>query len=104
MPEQICIITTTVDTQNRARNLAELAIKSRLAKCAQVDAAITSHYRWKDDLEQATEYRIQFKLSMKTKEGLIDWLRKQHPYDCPQILAWIAESCNPEYTNWINQE
>jgi periplasmic divalent cation tolerance protein len=104
MLEQIYIVTTTVETLKQAKNLAKLVIESRLAACAQVDAAITSHYRWKEDLEQAMEYRIQFKLSMEAKDKLINWLRKQHPYDCPQILAWKAESCNPEYTDWIKQE
>ena len=103
MIEYIWIVTTTVETQEQAKTLAKLAVESRLAACAQVDAGITSHYRWKDKLEQATEYRIQFKLPMEAKDGLVNWLRKQHPYDCPQILAWKAESCNPEYTDWIKQ-
>ncbi len=104
MIEYIWIVTTTVETPEQAKNLAKLAIESRLAACAQVDAGITSHYRWKDRFEQATEYRIQFKLPMEAKDGLVNWLRRQHPYDCPQILAWKAESCNPEYTDWIKQE
>ena len=104
MVEHIWIITTTVETSEQAQNLAKLAIESRLAVCAQVDTGIDAHYRWKDELQQSTEYRIQFKLPMEAKEGLVKWLREQHPYDCPQILAWKAESCNPEYTNWMKQE
>ena len=104
MVEHIWIVTTTVKTLEQAKNLAELAVESKLAACGQVDAGITSHYRWKNKLEQTTECRVQFKLPMEAKDGLVNWLRVQHPYDCPQILAWKAESCNPEYTDWMKQE
>lgn len=103
MPEPIWILTTTVETQKQANSLARLSIELNLAACAQVEAGITSHYRWKDRLEQTREYRIQFKLPGKSKERLVNWLHTNHPYDCPEILAWKADSCNPAYTEWINR-
>ena len=103
MIETIWIVTTTVGSIKQAEDLAQSSVQSGLVACAQVDSPITSHYIWKDQLEYATEYRITFKLSEKDKDPLISWLRKTHPFDCPQILAWKAESGNPEYTKWIEQ-
>ena len=104
MEEHIWIVTTTVESLRQAEDLAQSSVQSGLAACAQVDSPVTSHYIWQRDLQNATEYRIVYKLSDSKKDQMVDWLKKHHPYDCPQILAWKAESCNPEYTKWIAQQ
>ena len=67
MSEHIWIITTTVESQKQAEVLAQQAVASRMAACTQVDAPITSHYLWEEELVIATEHRIQFKTSAKNK-------------------------------------
>lgn len=104
MAGQITIITTTVESHQHAEILSKRAVESGMAACAQVDSPITSHYRWKGEMEIATEYRIHFKTATRNKAMLVEWLMQQHPYDCPQILAWEAASGNPEYTRWVEQE
>ena len=104
MAEQISIITTTLESQKQAEVLSKKAVESGLAACAQVDSPILSHYQWKDTLEIATEYRIQFKLAPGKLTEFVDWLMDHHPYDCPQILEWKADSLNPGYTRWVKQE
>ena len=103
MAELISIITTTVESQKQAEVLSQQAVGSGLAACAQVDSPIVSHYRWKGNLEIATEHRIQFKLAPANLDKFITWLVRHHPYECPQILEWKAVSKNPEYTRWVEQ-
>ena len=104
MAGQILIITTTVEMHKDAEFLSKRAVEKGLAACAQVDSPVTSHYQWKGEMETATEYRIQFKTATRNRAMLVEWLMENHPYDCPQILAWEAASDNPEYTKWVEQK
>lgn len=98
----IWIIETTTDQEEQANNLATNAVATGLVACAQVSGPVTSHYIWQGKTERAPEHRIHFKLSTHSRNKFVAWLLEKHPYDCPQILAWKAESDNPEYTDWIN--
>ena len=101
--DSIWIILTTVDTRAMAETLAKGSVRNELAACAQIDAGISSFYEWEGKLEEAPEWRIVFKASENKKPRLMDWLKTQHPYETPQILAFTAESGDPGYTDWVRQ-
>lgn len=101
MAGMVWIVTTTVGTGDEATGLARMAVETGLAACAQVDAEMVSHYRWEGALQQSRETRIVFKVSSTQRDKLMDWLRKTHPYEVPQILAWEAVSGVSAYTDWV---
>jgi periplasmic divalent cation tolerance protein len=101
--ERIWIIVTTVDDLSRAEHLANGAVQAKLAACAQIDSPIQSRFHWQGKLETVTEHRVTFKAGEEKKAGLMDWLRGQHPYETPQILAFQAEPGDPAYSKWVNE-
>jgi periplasmic divalent cation tolerance protein len=36
--------------------------------------------------------------------GLIDRIKKDHPYDVPCILAFSVKVANPDYVAWVEAE
>ena len=101
MANTVWIITTTIGNSADARALARKAVEQKMAACAQIEPSISSFFVWKDNLEGAEETRISFKVSSEKKNALIHWLKGQHPYEVPEILAWEAESGHPDYYRWV---
>jgi periplasmic divalent cation tolerance protein len=97
-------VTTTTDSESEARKLAELAVKARLAACAQVLSPITSVYWWQGKVENAQEWMVVLKTTAARVEQLIESLRAEHSYDTPEIVAVPIVSGNPAYLDWITAE
>ena len=100
MADCLVIISTTVDAEATAQDLARKAVGDGLAACAQVEPGITSHYKWEGLQQESREWRILFKTVPGRKEALVDWILANHPYEVPEILVWPVESANPAYTQW----
>lgn len=103
MTDYLWLITTAVDQEESAQELARNAVKAGLAACAQVDAAIQSHYIWESSLQESREWRVHFKTTEERKAALNEWILAHHPYEVPEILALKAESGNPGYTDWAGK-
>ena len=98
----IAIVTTTVDSDEAATQLAQGAVQARHAACAQVEA-ITSHYIWQGQLEQGGEWRVVFKTLPDAVEPLWQWLQAQHPYQVPQLLL-RTEHASAAYAQWVSEQ
>lgn len=100
-------LTTTVGSADDARRLAQGLLQARLAACVQVEAGLSSHYRWegRDCIDE--EWRLTVKTAPWRRTQLEAFLADAHPYDLPQLLwqwmdasaayaAWVAEQVGPE--------
>lgn len=99
----ILIATTTVGSLADAQLLARAAIEARLAACVQVDAGMTSFYRWEGQLCEEPEVRVTFKTTPTAEPALRELLARRHPYQLPQYLCWKAEA-SPGYGGWVGGE
>lgn len=95
----IAVVTTTVGSQADAKRLAQGAVQTQLAACAQVEM-ITSHYVWEGKLEHSPEWRVVFKTLPDAVEPLWSWLQAAHPYAVPQLLR-RTEQADPAYAAWV---
>ncbi|WP_091289846.1 divalent-cation tolerance protein CutA [Micromonospora halophytica] len=100
--EQICVVTTVVDARPVADGLAAASVADRLAACAQVGGQVDSTYRWRGEVETATEWSVQFKTVPDRVSELVDRIRADHPYDVPEILVSRVE-CDPAYAAWVRE-
>lgn len=98
-PVQIAF--TTVGSAEEGRRLARLLVERRLAACVNLVPNLTSIYRWKDAIEEASEVL----LLMKTKAALIPQLeaavRELHSYEVPEFLALDVSSVARPYLDWL---
>lgn len=97
------IVWTTVGDSDDANELAERIVGDRLAACVQIDAPITSVYRWDGRIETATEIRLMIKTTWSRVPALVAWLGENHPYDVPQVVAVRASIASEGYAAWVTE-
>ena len=102
MERGVCLVQTTLPgdwLEPIAAEWATCFVRDKLASCVHRNL-VTSVYHWDGSLESSDEWRIQLKTSINNKDKLVSEIQKRHPFDTPQILAWLAESTD-EYASWV---
>ncbi|MFD2767278.1 divalent-cation tolerance protein CutA [Micromonospora eburnea] len=102
--EQICVVTTVVDSRRVADVLAAAAVAGRLAACAQVGGQVDSTYWWQSAIQTTAEWSVRFKTTPDRVVALVDQIRANHPYEVPEILVTRVESGNPDYAAWVREQ
>jgi periplasmic divalent cation tolerance protein len=103
-PPSACLVTTTVDDRAAADSIATSAVTGGLAACAQVGGPITSTYRWRGAVETAQEYVVQFKTAADRADALVAHVRREHPYEVPEVVVTPVTGGNPGYLAWVLAE
>jgi len=91
----------TVDSEPLARDLASALVGASLAACVQVVGPIQSTYRWKGEVETATEWLLLIKTTEAGFPALRDAILKRHPYEVPEIVAVPISAGLSPYLDWI---
>ncbi|MCC3771065.1 divalent-cation tolerance protein CutA [Streptomyces sp. UNOC14_S4] len=102
LPEY-AVVTTTTDTEKKARALATELVGERLAACAQV-YPISSVYRWEGKVEQGEEWRLDLKTRADLVEPLSARITALHGYDTPEIIAVPVTAGGEAYLKWVAEE
>lgn len=97
-------VLTTTDAEEKAARLARGAIEARVAACAQIAGPVTSVYRWEGGVETAREWQVLFKTTGARYEALEAYLREEHDYETPEIIATPVVRGSAEYLRWIEGE
>lgn len=102
--DQICVVTTVVDSRSVADVLAATAIAGRMAACAQVGGPVDSTYWWQSRMETTREWSVWFKTAPDRVEALVAQVRTAHPYEVPEVLISWVEVGNPYYSAWVHEQ
>jgi periplasmic divalent cation tolerance protein len=97
------IVSTTIDNQDKAEQLARRLVEERLAACVH-RIPIQSTYRWKGKLESASEVLLQAKTKAELTDKVIAFIRELHPYELPEIIATPIVAGYRDYLAWVEQE
>ncbi|HEX9197126.1 MAG TPA: divalent-cation tolerance protein CutA [Candidatus Bathyarchaeia archaeon] len=97
-------VSTTVNSKERADKIASKLLDERAASCVQVLGPIQSTYWWKGRIERAREWICFIKARADDYRRIEAFIRKIHPYDAPEILAFPVLRGNADYLNWIKRE
>ena len=95
------LVFTTLPDAEIAGRLARNLVELRLAACVNVLAACRSVYRWQDDVQEDGEVPLIIKTTVELYPALETYLRQQHPYALPEIVALEVERGLPDYLNWV---
>lgn len=97
------VVTTTHDDEASARELAAEVVGARLAACAQV-YPISSVYWWDGRVQDATEWRIDFKTRADLADRLTAYIGERHSYDTPEVVAVPVVAGSAAYLDWVEAE
>jgi periplasmic divalent cation tolerance protein len=100
----ILLVITNLPDAASAEELARRLIEERAAACVNQLAPCTSTYRWKDNIETASEVPLLIKTTQAAYPRLEKLIREAHPYELPEIIAVLVTAGLPSYLDWVNDE
>ena len=96
-------IISNVPDEECAQRIAKELVSSRLAACVNILPPIHSVYRWDGKVEEAREITIFIKTRAALYGETEDAIKKLHPYETPEIIAFPIEKGLPAYLEWIGE-
>jgi len=84
-----------------AEALARCLVEARVAACVNILPAVTSIYRWQDEVSQDTEALLMIKTTADAFEELKREVLALHPYELPEIIAVDIAAGHAPYLAWI---
>lgn len=97
-------ITTTTETPDQARKIADHLVDRRLAACVQLMGPIISTYRWQGSVERAEEFMCFIKTRRSLAAEVEAAIRSLHSYDNPEIVVTQIEGGSSDYLGWVTSE
>ena len=103
MPFTPRLVLVTVPDVDKGRDIARSVVEKRLAACVNLITGVESHYWLKGKLDTSSEVMLIIKSSAEQFEALAGYIRKHHPYECPEIIAIAAHEISPAYRSWWDE-
>ena len=101
--QDLTLYRITCPRQRVARAIADEAVETRIAACANIEGPMASTYRWKGVVEQAVEFILWLKAPTANFARIEAVVGKHHPYDVPAIVALGVSEVNASYAAWVNE-
>jgi len=101
---QLIVVLCTMPDQATAEKLAKGLIEERLAACVNTIPGVRSFYRWQGKIENDTEVQLLIKTRRGRFDELAAWIKANHPYEVPEIVAIPAERVSDEYLAWAVEQ
>lgn len=100
----LIVILCTVPDAAAAETLARGLVEARLAACVNAIPGVRSFYRWQGKIEADDEIQLVIKTRRECFDGVAAWLKANHPYDTPEIIALPAAHVSDDYLEWVIAE
>ncbi|HET6725118.1 MAG TPA: divalent-cation tolerance protein CutA [Gammaproteobacteria bacterium] len=99
----IAILCTCPDTACGA-SIAKALIDERLAACANLLPGVRSFYRWDGAVQDDSETLLVIKTTAARFNAVEALVRKNHPYDLPELVALPIVAGSTAYLDWVRGE
>ena len=100
MKPYIQVLTTTKKKED-AERIAVTLVEKKLAACVQITGPIMSVYRWKGNIERASEWQCWIKSKEALYREIEETIKSIHPYEVPEIIATPIVAGSGEYLGWL---
>lgn len=97
------LVFSAVPSQEVASRIANALVQEELAACVTVLAGVTSVYRWRGEVESASEQLLLIKTNGTLFEKLRARIVALHPYEVPEVIATPITAGHAPYLEWIDQ-
>ena len=97
------VVFTTAPTTDEANSLARKIVEQRLAACVQVLPQMTSVHWWDGAVREEPEHLLLIKTTAEKYDSLESFIKMNHSYEVPEIVAIEAERVSEAYLGWMNE-
>ena len=95
----ICYVTTP--SKVVAEKLAEHLVLGKMAACVNIIPQVTSVYEWEGKLQKDEEALMMIKTQTSLVESVVAAVKKEHPYDVPEVISVPMGEGNNTYLDWV---
>lgn len=95
------VIYITSGNAEEAENIATGLVKEGLAACVNIVPKIKSIYKWKGNICNDDEFLLIAKSRKTLLKEVIKWVKEQHSYETPEIIALPIVDGSKDYLQWI---
>jgi periplasmic divalent cation tolerance protein len=99
--EALLIVTTLPKDENSIK-LARSLVEEKVAACVSI-FPVRSFYHWKRKLEDDEELMLFIKTLPENREKVKECIKKNHPYEVPELLIFEIGDGNPSYFDWMRE-
>jgi periplasmic divalent cation tolerance protein len=94
---------TTCGSLEEARTIARALVERQHAACVNIVPQIESIYRWKGNVDTATEWLLIIKTTSDAFPRLREALGELHSYELPECISIAVNDGNAAYLDWIRE-
>ena len=98
------VVFSACDSEEQAARVAHALVEQRLAACVNIVPGARSIYRWKGQVEDASEWVLIIKSRRDLMEPLRAAIGKVHSYEIPELLAIPVVDGSEGYLGWVDRE
>ena len=104
MTNKVFLVFSTCPDEAGARRLAGAVVAEKLAACVNIQAGLTSIYRWDGETREDGECLLIMKTVENRLEALIERVQALHTCELPEIVAVPVSAGLPGYLQWVADE
>lgn len=101
MPGDALVALTTFPSAEAASETVEVLVREGLVACGSIITGVQSIYRWRGEVERATEVLVVLKLVPEQFDALEARLVSRHPYEVPELIALPVVQGHRPYLEWL---
>lgn len=98
------VIFSTFPNKEVAQSVIESLLSKRLIACGSVLGSVESSYWWQGKIERAQEFQALMKAPKSHYEEIEALIKKEHPYDVPEVFCVEAAKVEKRYERWLIEE
>lgn len=102
MAEKVLLVLSTFGSAEEARRVGRILVEERLAACVNLFPPMESIYRWKGEVETATETLALLKTTEDSYWAFEARLKELHSYEVPEIVAFPVSTGLAAYLRWVD--
>ncbi|GIL83424.1 hypothetical protein Vretimale_11210 [Volvox reticuliferus] len=100
-PSGAIVVYVTVPNAQVGEDLGSKLVEAKLAACVNILPGLTSIYTWKGKVEKDSELLLIIKSRHELLTELTAFVRANHPYDEPEVIALPILGGSPSYLQWL---
>ncbi len=98
------VVLTTCDSEKQAEQRARHLVEKQVAACVNILSKARTIYRWKEKVEEASEWMLIIKSRRDLFSALRAEIQTQHSYEVPEVIALPVVDGSEPYLAWFDAQ